>query len=83
MIGVKKTGDLLEKLTWGFAIAIFVLTMSTSFVMKDNNRATDDFMDRAKEESGTLPSLDLGGVESEQPAENSLEDLSNEPDSVE
>jgi preprotein translocase subunit SecG len=29
MIGVKKTGDLLEKVTWGFAIALFVLALIT------------------------------------------------------
>ena len=32
IIGVKKTGDLLEKLTWGFVIAIMVLSLSTSFI---------------------------------------------------
>lgn len=32
IMGVKKTGDLLEKLTWGFAITLLVLTMSTNFV---------------------------------------------------
>ncbi|WP_299453633.1 preprotein translocase subunit SecG [uncultured Microscilla sp.] len=29
MIGVKKTGDLLEKVTWGFAVALFVLVLIT------------------------------------------------------
>ncbi len=33
LMGVKKTGDLLEKLTWGFAIALLVLSISTSFVI--------------------------------------------------
>ncbi|MBL6450006.1 preprotein translocase subunit SecG [Fulvivirga sp. 29W222] len=87
MIGVKKTGDLLEKLTWGFAIAIFVLTLSTSFVIKEKQGPVDEFRDRAKEEGGALPSLDLGDVEGEDDAgasENSgLEDLSGESDSVE
>ena len=32
IIGVKKTGDLLEKLTWGFIIAIMVLCLTTNFV---------------------------------------------------
>lgn len=32
LMGVKKTGDLLEKLTWGFAIALLVLSISTNFV---------------------------------------------------
>ena len=32
LMGVKKTGDLLEKLTWGFAIALLALSISTNFV---------------------------------------------------
>jgi len=32
LMGVKKTGDLLEKLTWGFAIALLVLSVSTNFI---------------------------------------------------
>ncbi|GAA0894259.1 hypothetical protein GCM10009122_39400 [Fulvivirga kasyanovii] len=86
MIGVKKTGDLLEKLTWGFAIAIFVLTLSTSFVLKEKQGPVDEFRDRAQEEGGALPSLDLGDVEGEDggATENSgLEDISGETDSVE
>lgn len=30
IIGVKKTGDLLEKLTWGFIITIMVLSLAIS-----------------------------------------------------
>lgn len=33
LMGVKKTGDLLEKLTWGFAIALLVLSVATNFVI--------------------------------------------------
>lgn len=35
LMGVKKTGDLLEKLTWGFAIALLVLSVSTNFVQPE------------------------------------------------
>ncbi|MDZ7650070.1 MAG: preprotein translocase subunit SecG [Cytophagales bacterium] len=31
LIGVKKTGDLLERFTWGFAIAIMVFSLATNF----------------------------------------------------
>src|SRR6476620_3735926 len=34
LMGVKKTGDLLERLTWGFAIALIVLSLSVTLVMK-------------------------------------------------
>ncbi len=32
IIGVKKTGDLLEKLTWTFVILIMALALSTNFI---------------------------------------------------
>lgn len=57
LIGVKKTGDLLERLTWGFAITIMVLALSTNFT-KPNNGATDDILERAKEQHAA-PGLDL------------------------
>lgn len=31
IMGVKKTTDILEKITWGLAIALFVLSMSTTY----------------------------------------------------
>ena len=83
MIGVKKTGDLLEKMTWGFAIAIFVLTLSTNFLLSENQRPVDEFIDRVQEEGGALPEFDLGIEEGGQPAsEGSLDELSGESDSV-
>ena len=69
MIGVKKTGDLLEKLTWGFIIAIFVLSIATNLTNKPTGVSTDQFIDRAQEEQGVgTPALDLGGVDEETPA---------------
>jgi preprotein translocase subunit SecG len=35
LMGVKKTGDILEKLTWGFAIALLVLSISTNFLQSE------------------------------------------------
>ncbi|GAB2787833.1 preprotein translocase subunit SecG [Hymenobacter luteus] len=32
LMGVKRTGDLLEKLTWGFAIGLMVLSLGTHVV---------------------------------------------------
>ncbi|HXA03047.1 MAG TPA: preprotein translocase subunit SecG [Cytophagaceae bacterium] len=34
LMGVKKTGDLLERLTWGFAIALIILSLSVTLIMK-------------------------------------------------
>lgn len=36
LMGVKRTGDLLEKLTWGFAIGIIVLTLSSHMIVGDD-----------------------------------------------
>ena len=32
LMGVKRTGDLLEKLTWGFAIGVIILTLGTHMI---------------------------------------------------
>ncbi len=37
LIGVKRTGDLLEKLTWGFAIGVIVLTLATHMLGGGSN----------------------------------------------
>lgn len=57
LMGVKKTGDLLEKLTWGFAVALIVLSLASNLVQKP---ATID------EEETETPAV-------EQPAEESEE----------
>lgn len=51
MIGVKKTGDLLEKLTWSFVIAIMVLSLSTSFMTATSSDPGNDILDRAGEQA--------------------------------
>jgi preprotein translocase subunit SecG len=37
LMGVKRTGDLLEKLTWGFAIGLIVLTLATHVIGGGSN----------------------------------------------
>jgi len=36
LIGVKRTGDLLEKLTWGLAIGLVVLSLSANMLVDKN-----------------------------------------------
>ena len=36
IMGVKRTGDLLEKITWGFAIAIMVLSLGANKIIDTN-----------------------------------------------
>jgi preprotein translocase subunit SecG len=61
IIGVKKTGDLLEKLTWGFIIAIMVLSMSTSLITPTTERPVNDILERAGEQApvNTNPNFNL------------------------
>ena len=37
LMGVKRTGDLLEKLTWGFAIALVILTLATHTILSSSD----------------------------------------------
>lgn len=50
LIGVKKTGDVLERLTWGFAIAIIVFSLATNLTTPNTAAPTDEIMERAKEQ---------------------------------
>ena len=58
LIGVKRTGDLLERLTWSLAIAVMVLTLSTKFVNQGAVSENDELIDRAKEQQ-VSPALNL------------------------
>jgi len=81
VMGVKRTGDLLEKLTWGLAIALIVLSLSTHVFLQDNienpgmNSST---LERAEEQtilppaSSTLP---IEGTESDESSSSDLEGL--------
>jgi preprotein translocase subunit SecG len=53
LIGVKKTGDLLERLTWGFAIAIMAFSLATNFVNPTGAAPTDNLLEKAKEQQVT------------------------------
>ncbi len=59
VIGVKKTGDFLEKATWGLAVAIMVLTLSTNFFLDTaapNSGVSSPNIERAQEKT-LMPSL--------------------------
>jgi preprotein translocase subunit SecG len=68
IIGVKKTGDLLEKLTWGFIVVIMVLSLTTNFIGMNEGSGTNDILERAGEQAPANvppPSLDLNTDSSE------------------
>ncbi len=59
LIGVKKTGDLLEKMTWGLSISIMVLALlsTTSFISPTKQRATNPVLEDASQQRQTSPSV--------------------------
>lgn len=67
IIGVKKTGDLLEKLTWAFVIGIMVLSLATNFITP-NTGTRNDLLDRAGE--GAAPATSLPITPSDQGTAN-------------
>jgi preprotein translocase subunit SecG len=42
LMGVKKTGDLLEKLTWGFGIALLTLSLVANLILKPAQMETEE-----------------------------------------
>lgn len=56
MFGVQKTGDLVEKLTWGFSIAILLLVLVTNFTLTSGNSEGIQSINVEKAASKTIPS---------------------------
>jgi len=57
VMGVKKTSDLLEKLTWGLIVVIMILTVSTKFFIGGPGADSQNpLIDQAQQET-TAPSL--------------------------
>lgn len=55
LMGVKKTGDLLEKLTWGFAITLIVLTVTTNIILKPDTLDQDEEEEQQQTEQTQKP----------------------------
>ncbi|PGH40193.1 MAG: preprotein translocase subunit SecG [Candidatus Nephrothrix sp. EaCA] len=55
LIGVKKTGDVLERLTWGFAIAVMALTLASTKITPSQSSPSNELMNKAKEEKTEQP----------------------------
>lgn len=82
LMGVKKTGDLLEKLTWGFAIALLLLSVSTNFIQPSQNEdvLSSPNIDNAQTTQPAIPQ----GIQPTDATDTDLNDLTNaESDSVE
>jgi preprotein translocase subunit SecG len=68
LMGVKRTSDLLEQITWGLAIALIILCMSTTFLLDTSSGAqvpnsinVDRARERAVAPQGTLPTAPATG----------------------
>lgn len=56
LMGVKRTGDLLEQVTWGLAIALIAFTLSTNFLLdRQNGDAINSVNIERAQEKATLP----------------------------
>ena len=56
IMGVKKTGDLLEKLTWSFIVIIMVLALATNFISPTSgSRQNNELLDKANEQGTAAP----------------------------
>ncbi|MCU0446556.1 MAG: preprotein translocase subunit SecG [Microscillaceae bacterium] len=56
MFGAKKGADILERLTWGFATGVVVLTMATTFLTStDNNASSSPNIQKAQEKKSIAP----------------------------
>ncbi len=79
IMGVKKTGDLLERLTWGFAIALLVLTLSTNFFLVDAQNTggpTSPNLENARDQS-VLPPPSFQPTDGSGETLEGLEDLNS------
>ena len=75
VIGVKKTSDLLERLTWGFAIVILVLSVTVNIMIPNPNSGEIDSpnLDRAAP-AQELPALEPDNTEEATPLEDLTDD---------
>jgi len=61
MMGVKKTTDFIEKLTWGLAVALVILCLGASLTLsnrgggKDNSSALSEQAENAKAKTPMMP----------------------------
>ncbi|WMN11259.1 preprotein translocase subunit SecG [Marivirga salinae] len=65
VVGVKRTGDILEKITWVLAISLVVLSLASSFVIKTSTvdtGFTSPNIEKAQDET-LLPDMDGGSEE--------------------
>lgn len=75
IMGVRKTTDVVEKTTWGLAIALVVFSVLTVFFIPKSTFTDSVIMNQAKEQSATnannLPGFGATQQPAQQPAQQS------------
>ena len=56
IMGVKKTGDLLERLTWIFITVVFVVALSTNLISPSGTES-DNILERVPNQTAPAPTL--------------------------
>ena len=56
IMGVKKTGDLLERLTWIFITVVFVVALSTNLIAPSGTES-DNILERVPNQTAPAPTL--------------------------
>jgi preprotein translocase subunit SecG len=73
LMGVKRTGDLLEKLTWGFAIALLSLSLMSNFILPKGPQEGEEIKSINVERAADAPIIpqqnQLGPQQGAQPTE--------------
>jgi preprotein translocase subunit SecG len=66
LMGVKRTTDLLEKITWGLAVVLVVLTLSTKMIIKEPSQQgiSSPNVEKAQEKTN-LPGINPNPVDTE------------------
>ncbi len=64
LMGVKRTTDLLEKITWGLAIVLVILTLSTKLIIREPNQQgiTSPNIEKAQEKTN-VPGVNPNGTD--------------------
>ncbi len=65
VMGVKKTSDILEKLTWWFAIAIMVMALSTKFFVNNGEATQNSVIESSQDSAPTQTELPSNGATNE------------------
>lgn len=73
MIGVKKTSDLLEKITWGLAIAMLLLALASN--INFGNGDIENFADRVEDRGPALDLNSLPQIEDAEPGTGGVDSI--------